>query len=150
MKIDLQRASRVPFYQRISYWYLPALFVLTSVILEIMMFALMHIAFPKAYIFSLTILLIIAAVVALLRRKWLQTVICSLLLGWQLTTTISNIIANDTCMEIFSLETLKSLLILGFLKSRSTTSTLIPLNESETARLHARVVLPSPATQDSI
>ncbi len=109
MKINLHDSLRVPFYQRISYLYIPALFVVTSVILEVMMFALMRLSFPSGYIFSLAIVLILAAVVALLRQKWLQTVICSLLLGWQLTTTISNVIANDTCMEIFSLETLKTL-----------------------------------------
>ena len=109
MKIDLHDSARIPFYQRISYLFLPALFVVTSVLLEVIMFALMRVAFPKAYIFSLAILLIVAAVVALFRRKWIQIVICSLLLGWQLMTTISNVIANDTCMEIFSLETLKTL-----------------------------------------
>ena len=73
------------------------------------MFALMQVAFPPAYIFSLTIVLIIAAAVTLIRIKWLQTVICSLFIGFQLATTIANVIANATCMEIFSLETLKTL-----------------------------------------
>lgn len=109
MKIDLHDTSCVPFYRRISYLYIPALFVITSVLLEMLMFALMGLPFPPAYIFSLTIVLIIAALVSLICHKWLQTVICTLLLGWQLTTTISNIVANLTCMEIFSLETFKTI-----------------------------------------
>jgi len=108
MKVKLHDAPRVPYYQRVSYFYIPALFVVVSVLMEIMMYTVMGMSFPRAYIFSLTILLIVAAMVALLRRKWVQTVICSLLLGWQLTATISNIVAYDSCMEIFSLETLKS------------------------------------------
>ena len=108
MKIKLHDAARVPYYQRVSYLYIPALFVLVSFLMEVMMYAVMKMPFPPAYIFSLTILLIVAAVIAVLRQKWLQTVLCSLLLGWQLTTTISNIVAYDSCMEIFSLETLKS------------------------------------------
>lgn len=111
MKMDLHDTARVPFYRRVSYLFIPALFVVTSILLEVMMFAMMEMAFPKAYIFSLSIVLIIAALVALIRKKWIQTVICSLLFAWQLTTSISNIIANDACMEIFSLETLKTLIM---------------------------------------
>ncbi len=109
MKINLHETKSVPFYQRISYLYLPALFVLTSVILEITMFAFMHLAFPVSYIFSFSLILIIAAGIALLRNQWVQMVICTLLTGFQVTTTISNIISNATCDEIFSLETLKTL-----------------------------------------
>ena len=108
MKMDLHDTIRVPFSHRVSYLYLPALFVVTSVLMEVFMFMIMGVAFPRAYIFSFCILLFIAALIALCRKKWLQTVICSLLLGWQLITTISNVIANETCMEIFSLETLKT------------------------------------------
>lgn len=111
MKMDLHDTTRVPFYRRVSYLFIPALFVIASVLLEVMMFAIMEMAFPKAYIFSLSILLIIASLVALIRKKWIQAVICSLLFAWQLTTSISNIIANDACMEIFSLETLKTLIM---------------------------------------
>ncbi|MCQ2382120.1 MAG: hypothetical protein MJ054_02335, partial [Clostridia bacterium] len=109
MKINLHDTTGVPVYKRVSYLYIPALFVVTSIVLEVIMFALMEIQFPKAYIFSLSILLIIAALVALIHYKWIQTIICSVLFAWQLTTSISNIIANNTCMEIFSLETLKTL-----------------------------------------
>lgn len=108
MRIKLHDATYVPFYRRVSYLFLPALFVLTSVLLEIIMFAFMHIAFPEAYIFSLSLLLIIAALVALIPNKWVQMVICTLLLGFQVTTTISNVISNATCDEIFSLETFKT------------------------------------------
>lgn len=109
MKMSLYDAERVPFYRRISYLYLPALFVVISVLLEITMFALMGVTFPVSYVFSLTLILFIAAGVALLRQKWLQVVICSLLIGFQVTTTICNVIANYTCNEIFSLETLKTI-----------------------------------------
>ena len=111
MKIRMQDAARVPFYKRVSYLYLPALFVVTSLLLEVMMFSIMDISFPKAYIFSLSIILMIAALVALIQQKWIQVIILSLLFAWHLTTTISNIIAYDACMEIFSLETLKSLVM---------------------------------------
>ncbi len=111
MKIDLHDTAHVPFYKRVSYLFIPALFVITSVFLEVIMFAVMEIPFPKAYVFSLAIVLIIAALIALIRKKWIQAILCSLLFAWQLTTSISNIIANDACMEIFSLETLKSLLM---------------------------------------
>ena len=57
MKIRMQDAARVPFYKRVSYLYLPALFVVTSLLLEVMMFSIMDISFPKAYIFSLSIIL---------------------------------------------------------------------------------------------
>ena len=103
MKMDLHDTARVPFYRRVSYLFIPALFVVSSVLLEVMMFAIMGMAFPKAYVFSLSIVLIIAALVALIRKKWIQTIICSLLFAWQLTTSISNIIAYDACMEIFML-----------------------------------------------
>ena len=109
MKMNLHDAERVPFYHRISYLYLPALFVIISVLLEVTMFALMHIAFPVSYVFSLALILFIAAGVALLHQKWLQVVIFSLLIGFQVTTTICNVIANYTCNEIFSLETLKTI-----------------------------------------
>ncbi|MBS7401528.1 MAG: sulfatase-like hydrolase/transferase [Eubacteriales bacterium] len=111
MKMDLHDTARVPFYRRVSYLFIPALFVVSSVLLEVMMFAIMGMAFPKAYVFSLSIVLIIAALVALIRKKWIQTIFCSLLFAWQLTTSISNIIAYDVCMEIFSLETLKTLIM---------------------------------------
>ena len=111
MKMDLHDTVRVPFYKRVSYLYIPTLFVITSVLLEMMMFSIMGFSFPKAYIFSLSIILIIASLVALIRKKWIQTVICSLLFAWQLTTSISNIIANDACMEIFSVETIKSIIM---------------------------------------
>ncbi len=109
MEINLHETPYVPVYKRVSYFYIPALFVVTTVLLDVMMYINMHWPFPPAYIFSLSIVLLIAALVSLCRYKWLQTVICSLLLGLQLTTTISNIIAQDTCMEIFSLETLKTM-----------------------------------------
>ena len=109
MKVDLHQCEYLPFYKRISYLYVPALFVVTTVAMEIMMFILMGIPFPPAYIFSLSIVVILAAVIAAIQPKWLQVVICSLLLAGQLTTTIANVIANATCMEIFSLETLKTL-----------------------------------------
>ena len=47
--------------------------------------------------------------IALIPKKWIQTLICSLLIGWQLFTTVSNITAHQTCNEIFSLETLKTI-----------------------------------------
>lgn len=109
MKLKLNDASDLPFYKRISFLYIPALYVVVSILLEIFMFSFMNFSFPKGYIFSLTIVLIIATLVALVSRKWLQTVICSLLVGWQLFTTISNITAYQTCNEIFSLETLKTI-----------------------------------------
>ena len=108
MKIKLRDDANVSYFRRVSYLYIPALFVIVSVLLEVMMFAVMKMPFPRVYIFSLTLLILVAAVIAVFRRKWVQTVFCSLLLGWQLTTTISNIVAYDSCMEIFSLETLKS------------------------------------------
>lgn len=111
MKINLHETPYVPVYKRVSCFYIPALFVITTVLLDVIMYINMHWSFPPAYIFSLSIVLLIAALVSLCRYKWLQTVLCSLLLGWQLTTTISNIIAQDTCMEIFSLETLKSIIM---------------------------------------
>ena len=79
MKIRMQDAARVPFYKRVSYLYLPALFVVTSLLLEVMMFSIMDISFPKAYIFSLSIILMIAALVALIQQKWIQVIILSLL-----------------------------------------------------------------------
>lgn len=109
MKINLHDQLYLPFYRRISYLYIPAVFIITSVLLDVTMFAFMHFSFPPAYIFSLFIMLAITSMICLTQRKWLQTIICSLLLGWQLMLTISNIIAHITCMEIFSLETLLSL-----------------------------------------
>ena len=109
MKIDLHDTTKIPFYQRVSYLFIPALFVVASVLLEVMMFSMMGIDFPKSYIFSLSIVLVIAAVVAMVRIKWVQTVVCSLLLAVQVVATISNVIAYKTCKEIFSIETLKTL-----------------------------------------
>ncbi|MCM1404161.1 MAG: sulfatase-like hydrolase/transferase [Prevotella sp.] len=109
MKINLPESPYLPYYQRVSYLYIPALYVVTTVLLDVVMYINLHWAFPPAYIFSLSLILMIAALVCLCRHKWLQTVLCSLLLGLHLTTTISNIIAYNTCTEIFSLETIMSL-----------------------------------------
>ena len=109
MNVELHDTSCVPFYKRISYLYIPAFFVLISILMEVVVFAVMGLSFRSAYIFSLSIVLIIARIAAVVRIKWVQTVICSLFFGWQLFTTISNIIAFQTCNEIFSLETFKTL-----------------------------------------
>ena len=109
MDVKLHDVQYVPFYKRISYLYIPALFVLISFLMEFTMFAMMGLNFPSAYIFSLSIVLIIATVAAMVRIKWVQTVICSLFFGWQLFTSVSNIIAFQTCNEIFSLETFKTI-----------------------------------------
>ncbi len=109
MKLKTREVPYIPLYKKISFLYIPTLFIVASVFLEIIMFSIMNFAFPSAYIFSLSVLLIIATIVALIQQKWLQTVICSLLIGWQLFTTISNITAYQTCNEIFSLETLKTI-----------------------------------------
>ena len=109
MKLQLHDNPHVPFYKRISYLYIPAVFVITSVLMELLMFALMGLAFPRAYIFSLSIVLVIATVVALLPQKWLQTTVCSIFVGGQVFVTISNIISFNKCNEIFSLETFKTL-----------------------------------------
>ncbi len=109
MKYGLYGTHYVPCYKRVSYLYIPALFVISAILLDVIMYSNMHWGFPSAYIFSLSLILIIAALISLIRYKWLQTVLCSLLLGWQVTTTIANIIAYTTCTEIFSLETLMSL-----------------------------------------
>lgn len=105
MKMQLHDAEYLPLYKRVSNFYIPAIFVITAILLEVTMFACMQVPFPSAYIYSLNIILIIAVMVAMLRVKWLQIVIFTLLLGGQLTTTISNIVANKTVLEIFSLET---------------------------------------------
>lgn len=107
--MQLHDAEYLPLYKRVSNFYIPAIFVITAVLLEIVMFACMGVAFPSHYVFTLNIILIIAVMIALLRLKWLQVVLCSLLLGLQLTTTISNIIATKTCGEIFSIETFKTI-----------------------------------------
>lgn len=109
MKLKLHDNPYVPLYKRVSFLYIPVLFVVVSVLLEVIMFSIMQFAFPVGYIFSLAILLIFAIIVALIPQKWLQTVVCSLLIGCQLFTTISNITAYQTCNEIFSLETLKTI-----------------------------------------
>jgi len=109
MDVKLHDVQYVPFYKRISYLYIPAFFVLITVLMEIVMFAVMGLSFPSAYIFSLSIIFVIATIAAMVRIKWVQTVICSIFLGWHLFTTISNIIAFQTCNEIFSLETFKTL-----------------------------------------
>ena len=109
MNIQLHDANYVPFYKRVSYLYIPAFFVLITILMEIVMFVVMGLKFPSVYIFSLSIVLSIATITAVIRNKWIQTVICSIFLGWQLFTTISNIIAFQTCNEIFSLETFKTL-----------------------------------------
>lgn len=109
MKLQLRSALNIPFYKRISYLYIPALFVLVSILLEVLLFSVIGLAFPKAYIFSLILVLLIATAVALAQNKVVQAVICSLLVGWQVLTTVSNVIAYRACMEVFSLETLMSI-----------------------------------------
>jgi len=109
MAVKLKDVPYIPFYKRISYLYIPCLFVATTVLMDLLMYVVMGLAFPSLYIFSLTIILLIAGIVALVQIKWIQAVICSVFLGCQLFTTISNIIAYQTCGEIFSLETFKTL-----------------------------------------
>lgn len=109
MKLKPHDVPYVPFFKRISYLYIPAVFVLITILLEVTMFAVMKLAFPSAYIFSLTIVLTIATIATMVRIKWVQTLICSIFLGWQLFTTISTLIAYQTNCEIFSLETFLTL-----------------------------------------
>ena len=105
MQLKLPDVDYVPFYKRISYLYIPALFVLTTILMEVLMFAIMGLSFPSSYIFSLTIVLIIATITSLIGVKWVQTVICSILIGAQVFFTISNVIAYQTGNGVFSLET---------------------------------------------
>ena len=109
MDIKLHEEPYVPYSKRISYLYIPGLFVLVTILMEVIMFAVMGFSFPSAYIFSLTIVLTIATIATMVRIKWVQTIICSVFLVWQTFTTISTIIAYQTCNEIFSLETFKTL-----------------------------------------
>ena len=64
MKIKLRDDANVSYFRRVSYLYIPALFVIVSVLLEVMMFAVMKMPFPRVYIFSLTLLILVAAVIA--------------------------------------------------------------------------------------
>lgn len=109
MDIKLHEEQYVPYYKRISYLYIPALFVLITILMEVTMFAVMGFSFPSAYIFSLTIVLTIATIATMVRIKWVQTIICSVFLVWQTFTTVSTIIAYQNCGEIFSLETFKNI-----------------------------------------
>ncbi len=109
MKLKLHDNPYVPLYKRVSFLYIPAVFVLITILLEVVMFTVMHLPFPPIYIFSLSIVLIIATIATMVRIKWVQTVICSIFLGWQLFTTISTLVAYQTNKEIFSLETFLTL-----------------------------------------
>jgi len=109
MKVELRDKNYLPLAKSMSFLYIPAVFVVTTVLMDILSFSIMHFAFPPAYIFSLTIILFIASLIALVPYKWLQTVLCSLFLGFQIFTSIAGIIAEIKCMEIFSLETIQTI-----------------------------------------
>ena len=106
MKVKLHDSLQLPYYKRISYLYIPAVFVCVSILMEIMMFSFAKLPFPPAYIFSLCLVLFIAVCAAILPMKRLQVILCSVFLGAQLFFTISNVIAYQTGNGIFSLETI--------------------------------------------
>ena len=99
----------VVWYKKYSYLYLPALYLLLGVLLDVTMYGFMGLPFASDYLYSLSIMVIIAALLCLTRRKWLQIVFISLLLGTQLFTCVSNIVVYDSLSEVFSWESMESI-----------------------------------------
>ena len=101
--------TELVWYKKYSYLYLPALYLLLGILLDVTMYAFMGLPFASNYIYSLAIMVTIAALLCLTQRKWLQILFISLLLALQLFTCISNIVSYDTLSEVFSWETIDSI-----------------------------------------
>lgn len=96
-------------YQKYSYLYLPALYLLLGILLDVTMYGFMGLPFPSDYLYSLALMGLVAAVLCLTRRKWLQVTFISLLLAVQTFTCVANILSYSTLSEIFSWETIHSI-----------------------------------------
>ena len=101
--------TTVAWYKKYSYLYLPALYLLLGILLDVTMYAFMGLPFASNYIYSLSIMTVIAGLLCLTRRKWLQVLFISLLLAIQLFTCISNIVSYASLSEVFSWETIDSI-----------------------------------------
>ncbi len=121
--------TSVVWYKKYSYLYLPALYLVLGVLLDVTMYAFMGLPFPSDYLYSLAIMTVVAAVLCLTQRKWVQVTFVSLLLAVQLFTCVANILSYGSLSEVFSWETIHSIVnaVIASTSARIDTTFVIPL-----------------------
>lgn len=121
--------TSVVWYKRYSYLFIPALYLLMGVLLDVAMYGFMGLPFASDYVYSFAIMVIVAALLCLTQRKWLQITVVSLLLAVQLFTCISNIVSYISLSEIFSWETIDSIVnaIIASTSTQLDLTFLVPL-----------------------
>lgn len=96
-----------------TFWgvaFIPMCYVLTSFLLDLTLFVVTKIHFPKYYSVSAMFLVVFAGAVSCIPKRWIQIVIFVLCAALQTFTTIANLIAFfNLNQEMFIFETLRSL-----------------------------------------
>ena len=87
---------------------IPFCYVVSSLLLDVTMFTIMGIPFPQYYAVSFFILVMLAAAVSCIPKRWIQITIFGACLVLQTFTTICNLLAFNNLGEIFNFEALKA------------------------------------------
>lgn len=95
--------------KKYSYFYIPLWYLLLSVILDVVMYAFMGLPMPSHYFYSLAIMIVIAALLCLTQRKWLQITITAPLFSLQVFFCAANVLCYTSLAEVFSLESFYSI-----------------------------------------
>jgi len=97
--------------QKRTFWgvaLIPICFVLTAFLLDLALFLIINVPFPRYYAVSLLFLITFAGAVSCIPKRWIQITIFSACIIVQTITTIANLIAFHNLGEIFIFELLGS------------------------------------------
>ncbi|MCL2755790.1 MAG: sulfatase-like hydrolase/transferase [Firmicutes bacterium] len=88
---------------------IPCLYVLISLVLDVILIVSLGWNIPSGYLFSFALILIFAAVISCIPNRVAQTVIFCFILGVKALFVIFNIVAHSNLGEIFILENFRAL-----------------------------------------
>lgn len=94
------------FLERYSFVVIPAVFVVTTILMDITMYLFMGLSFPSRYYFSIAVMFAICGFLFFIRKPSIQYGICIFLLAVHFAVGVANIVLFKQTREIVSVESL--------------------------------------------